>query len=243
MPDIVNKSVPLSQGIHTLTYSAIDSFKNTASCEFSVQVIDESPPVIENCNNHTFVLPAKCSDDSNKNIPECTIIWDEPIIYDNSNNLTEVIKKAPTRIKDSLIDQVIYTATDSSNNTNFCVVNITLKYEECNFLTAPINGEIKCVKTVNNTVCSVYCQPGHAIVDSVTGEVEQNVTLICEHKFAKWRYAEVPDCAPVTRQNILKDVLSIEIDADGIGCSNGSDDALQLVKCSYNNYLRIKTNF
>lgn len=229
MPDIVNNHLPLGQGLHQLTYSAIDSFKNTATCVFSIRVIDESPPVIENCKNHTFILPAKCSEESNKSAQECAIVWDEPIIYDNSNNLTEVIKKPPIRIQDGMIEQITYTATDSSNNTNICVVNITLNYEECNFLTAPLNGEITCVNNTNNSVCSVYCKHGHAIVDLVTGEVEQNLTLVCEHKFAKWRYAEVPDCAPVTRQNILKDVLSIEIDADGIGCSNGSDDALQLV--------------
>lgn len=218
-----------------MTYSAIDSFKNSVSCVFSIQVIDESPPVIENCINHTFVLAAKCADETHQSAPECAIVWAEPIIYDNSNNLTEVIKQGPTRIKDTLTDQVTYIATDSSNNTNSCTINITVKYEECNFLAAPINGEIECAKNTNSSVCLVSCQPGHAIVDSVTGEVEANLTLVCEHKYAKWRYAEVPDCAPVTRQNVLKDVLSIEIDADGIGCSNGSDDALQLVIKAWNN--------
>lgn len=229
MPDIVNKSVPLGLGDHQLMYSAIDSFKNTASCVFSIQVMDESPPVIENCKNHTFVLEAKCADESHKSAPECAIVFEEPIIYDNSNNLTEVIKQAPTRLNGTLVDQVKYIATDSSNNTNSCVLNITIKYEECDFLAAPLNGKINCVKNTNNSVCNVFCNTGHAIVDSVTGQVDQNLTLVCEHKFAKWRYAEVPDCAPMTRQNVLKDVLSIEIDADGIGCSNGSDDALQLV--------------
>lgn len=162
-------------------------------------------------------------------MPECAVVWDEPIIYDNSNNLTEVKKSSPVRLKDSLIDQVVYTATDSSNNTNVCVVNITLEYEQCDFLAAPLNGDIECAKDSTHSVCLVFCRTGHAIVDSVSGEVEQNLTLVCEHNYAKWRYAEVPDCAPVTRPNVQKDVLRIEIDADGIGCNNGSDDALQLV--------------
>lgn len=185
-------------------------------------MIDDTLPVIENCFNQTLVLQAMCADEANRNNADCAIVWDQPTILDNSNSPLLVSTHLITQTNDSFMNQVVYTATDTSNNSETCVMNITLKYEECDF-PEPENGDIVCMKNADNSVCLLFCRTGHAIFDWQTGLMLQNITLVCEHKYAKWQFDEIPDCGPITEPNVLKDVLDIQIDSDFIDCNSKSD--------------------
>lgn len=170
-----------------------------------------------------------CADPSNKNSPKCQIDYDKPTSYDNSNQKTNVMITQPSRIMGTSIYQSIYTATDLSSNTNVCVVNITVEYEYCRFLTAPKNGIISCTSDSTKSVCQVHCNAGHAIYNPVLDVIYQNLTLKCDHKRGKWPYAEVPDCAEVIQKSLQIDGFEVKINPNVIQCVNGSNADFQSV--------------
>lgn len=200
----------------------MDAFLNSASCEISINVIDDLPPAIENCNNQTIILDAICAADANQNLPECQIVFDEPLISDNTKQFL-VTTNLITPNNETNKRQAIITTTDSSQNTNVCVINITVQYKECSFMTAPKNGEIVCMRNRFDSVCLMFCRAGHAIYDTTTHLTEQNITLVCEHKYAKWRFDEIPECLPLTIPNVMKDVLDVQLHSTDIGCNKAEE--------------------
>lgn len=216
-PDIGNGQFQLKQRVYSLTYFALDLFRNNVSCHFTIEVIDDLPPVIENCFNQTVVLDAMCADDSNKNTQRCAIDYDKPTNYDNSDKHTTDITTPLSRIKNSSIYQSKYTATDLSGNFNTCIVNITVQYEKCTFLLPPKNGKITCKSKSTKSVCNVSCHTGFAILNN--GVIEHNLKLQCEHKHGKWPYAEVPDCAMEMNKNLQKDKYDIGLNPSIMDCN------------------------
>lgn len=149
----------------------------------------------------------------------CTIVWEEPIIYDNSNKFISVNKILPYQLKNSVINQVVYTATDFSNNTSICRFNITVDYEKCSYLEPPTNGNISCSSNSTYSICDVSCSQGYGIIDFDTNEIHQSLRLYCDIKYTIWRYTEVPDCTRITEPNVGTEMISIEIDSNINGCS------------------------
>lgn len=93
-------------------------FNNKASCTFKIDVIDKTPPVVENCINPDEFLITQNN---------TFIEWDEPIFYDNSNLKVNVVRSLDPGFLKAGFYQVIYIATDAFNNSNQCVLNITVK--------------------------------------------------------------------------------------------------------------------
>lgn len=221
----------LQQGVHTFTYKAIDAFKNIGSCDFTIEVIDDSQPVIENCINQTLLLDGKCLNKLYKNFPECHIDWQKPTVYDNSGYVNVDVKVSLSRLSNSVIYHFIYNATDSSNNSNVCAVNNTLRYNKCStFPSPPTNGVISCTTYSKTSICLVSCPTGFVFYDSISGIMKQKMNLECQHKLGKWKYDELPACAALTKPNVQKEVLEITLVGVNVGCSNNeSDDAFKFV--------------
>lgn len=207
VPDVLKETIYFELGLHTFTYGAIDSFDNQETCTFNIEIKDNAKPVIENCKNQTLVLHKKCLIKSNKQSPDCKIQWTRPNIYDNSNNVSIDTQSSQTRLNGNIIYHVVYTATDSSNNTNVCAVNNTLLYEHCTLPTAPLNGNISCFANYTTSVCLVSCQTGYVIFDALQDKVQ----LICDHKQAKWTHDEDPQCVRVNTPTATKKEFEISL--------------------------------
>lgn len=117
-PALKENGTMLPRGDHVFTYVTVDAFKNKARCNFTISVLDVTPPVLDNC-----IDPEVIKIRSNNTLVE----WDEPIVYDNSNepiNVTQSLK--PGNISTG-VHVVNYTAVDMSNNVNFCILNVTVE--------------------------------------------------------------------------------------------------------------------
>lgn len=101
---------------------AVDDFKNKARCNFSISVIDNVPPTIENClAQQTFYVPKILNNTE-------LIEWEEPLAFDNANDENVTTFKS---MNFSQLDvgsyQVNYTFGDMSGNFNSCLIEVIVK--------------------------------------------------------------------------------------------------------------------
>lgn len=211
----------LTLGEHIFTYIAIDSFKNKEKCNFTVKVIDNTPPVIDNCFDPPEFLIPTCSSNST-NADQCFIEWEDPIIYDNSNTELMVRRNIDPGFLEIGRHQVVYSVTDNSGNENSCIMNITVKRLECNVLASPSHGQSICAKNQTHTWCEVSCNFGYAIYDELEDSHLENFKLICENNFAKWKYDIIPDCTVLELPNYVEQIFSIALDSDQPICGDNS---------------------
>lgn len=150
----------MTLGNHTFTYIAVDAFRNKAKCNFTITVLDITPPNIDNCiSPPEMFIPS--SNDLNDN--RTFVDWDAPIIYDNSNtdvNVTQSIHSGHIGIG---VHAVTYIATDSSGNQNTCTLNVTVKPSLCDTLSSPGNGQSLCARNESHTWCDIICDLGYEI--------------------------------------------------------------------------------
>lgn len=120
VPALSKKGTLLAKGEHNFTFIAVDNFNNEASCSFTVTVVDTTPPVWENCVDPDVIRvhPDKLFVD-----------WEEPSVYDNSNETVTISSSLQHGELSPGVYQVNYTAIDSSNNSNICSLNITVEGE------------------------------------------------------------------------------------------------------------------
>jgi hypothetical protein len=108
---------------HIITYTATDDQGNSATCSFSILVVDATPPVLTNCPNLPFiiVLPVtKC---------DTLLNWPTPTVNDNCG-LTGVVLTSnitPPFLFTTGDTTVVYTATDASGNTSTCSFFVSVK--------------------------------------------------------------------------------------------------------------------
>lgn len=108
----------LTLGPHNVTYTAVDIYGNTSSCNFRVTVVDNIKPVIANCPaNITIEATSSC---------QAAVTWVEPTATDNcSATLTR--SHAPGNSFPLGTTAVTYTATDPSGNITTCTFNVVVK--------------------------------------------------------------------------------------------------------------------
>lgn len=109
-------------GNHTFTYVAVDDFKNKAKCNFTISVIDKTPPVLENCVTEQIIfIPNKVNN-------EVLVEWEEPNAYDNvdDRNVT-IIGDLEFGFLNEGQYKINYTIADNSGNINKCVVQLEVK--------------------------------------------------------------------------------------------------------------------
>lgn len=177
-------------GTTMITYHAVDSFGNEATCNMTVVVVDKEPPVIENCESPPPFLTADPT--------KVTIEWDEPLAYDNSKGPVEMTKSHEFGVFKTGTTEVIYTATDAYNNTNTCTIHITVVAEAtCD---NPPSETAICTPTHEGVTCALTCQEGYgfALTDRA----------VCLHDTPGiW---DVPECTPTESPTDVWEVVNAE---------------------------------
>jgi hypothetical protein len=109
------------KGLTTVTYTACDSAGNKSYCNFTITVIDNTPPVITGCPSNITVYtgPGRTTCDQ-------TASWTAPTATDNCAMKSFTPNYAPGATFPKGTTTVTYTATDSANNTSICSFTVTV---------------------------------------------------------------------------------------------------------------------
>ncbi|XP_076814212.1 sushi, von Willebrand factor type A, EGF and pentraxin domain-containing protein 1-like isoform X2 [Clavelina lepadiformis] len=134
-----------------VTYTAVDEAGLGDSCNFTVTLIDEEPPMIDSCNDpEPFVI-------ARGEIIVRNAVWEEPVFSDNSG---AVLVNRSRDFGDMPFGQskVTYIATDATGNMRTCVIVVSVQYNLCPPLEDPMYGHKSCLLTDNNLVqCELIC--------------------------------------------------------------------------------------
>lgn len=126
---------------------------------------DLTPPKFDNCPS-----PLNVSADSGSTW--ATVKWKEVSAKDNGGGLVRIsVEPAgvspPYRFREGT-NTVIYAATDSSNNREFCRLKVTVHVLRCPVLYAPPNGKLHDYSCGNmyGSVCRIECNTGFTLKGS-----------------------------------------------------------------------------
>ncbi|CAH1105370.1 unnamed protein product [Psylliodes chrysocephalus] len=180
-PAITNISIhKFKIGKTKVQYFAQDAFQNNANCTFEVIIKDSEPPYFENCEDPPIFLS---NDPSGANIT-----WEEPHASDNSQNvmLTKshefgFFKIGTTPVK--------YVALDNHNNSNICIINITVEVSKCEPLPDPPNGRSICMNQSYGVRCLITCDEGYSIPVTQVTEKDNDTLFVCNDASPVW-YSE-----------------------------------------------------
>ncbi|XP_041467361.1 hyalin-like [Lytechinus variegatus] len=111
------------EGITSLSYTAEDAAGNTATCMFTIAVIDNEEPVIRNC-------PPSMSVSMETGRDYAKVSWVAPIVTDNSNRVTMTFNEAnawtnPDNFPEGMTS-LSYTAEDAAGNKATCMFTIAV---------------------------------------------------------------------------------------------------------------------
>lgn len=173
-------------GETVVTYFAVDASGNGDKCNFTVFVLDEEPPKFENCEDPPPYLVGE---------EGVFVEWDEPNVTDNSGDDISILKSRDFGPLPIGITSVEYTAIDMYNNTNSCVLNITVQLSSCE--NEIPNGLENCNNVAGGLLCVLTCEEGYAF--SMTDKAS------CENQNLNW---VLPECTPTE----LPKEISGEID-------------------------------
>jgi len=105
-------------GITTQTYEVTDAGGNTATCSFTVEIIDNELPIITTCPGNITVNtdPLSC---------DAVVSWAQPTASDNCPGVFMApVPLGPGSTFPLGLTNVTYTATDVSGNTATCAFNV-----------------------------------------------------------------------------------------------------------------------
>ncbi|MBK8555084.1 MAG: HYR domain-containing protein [Lewinellaceae bacterium] len=109
-----------STGVYEITYTAVDAYGNSATCTFSLSVLDQIPPQLQGCPTDTVVT----------NAPDCGVIisFDIPTATDNCdpNPIVTSSHMSPDTFPAGTITTVVIIAQDASFNYDTCSFTITV---------------------------------------------------------------------------------------------------------------------
>ncbi|XP_030837834.1 hyalin-like isoform X3 [Strongylocentrotus purpuratus] len=117
-----------TQGITSLSYTAVDTAGNRASCMFEIVVSDNEEPAIRDCPSSQFVPMALGQNFS-------TVSWTEPTVIDNSDTSDEIgvtfdgEGTNPGNFTQG-ITSLSYTAVDTAGNRATCMFEIVVSDNE-----------------------------------------------------------------------------------------------------------------
>lgn len=106
-------------GVTTVTYTATDGYGNMSQCEFDVEVVDTTPPVINGCPSKiTISANATCA---------AVVNWTAPTAVDNCSTATLVSDHNPGEAFPLGTTTVTYTATDAAGNSSQCLFDVEVR--------------------------------------------------------------------------------------------------------------------
>jgi gliding motility-associated-like protein len=162
-------------GTTTVTYTASDASGNSASCSFTIVVVDSVAPVLTNCPSNivTFADSTSCSK---------VVTWTEPVFTDNCQGvLTAALVSNPINgLSNGSVfpldtTTVLYTATDSAGNSTTCAFQVIVVDNVAPvFMQCPVN-----ISIANDTnVCgAIVSWQAPSVVDNCTNTVSFVATI------------------------------------------------------------------
>ncbi|HYG01173.1 MAG TPA: HYR domain-containing protein [Chryseosolibacter sp.] len=122
-------------GTTQVTYTATDTYGNTASCSFNVTIAETTVPVFNTCvSDIQVVADGGC---------DATATWTIPTASDNCTGVTMTSDSDPGDTFPLGETEVMYTAEDANGNQAFCAFVVTVVDDAAPVLTAcPGNIEI-----------------------------------------------------------------------------------------------------
>ncbi|WKK83315.2 HYR domain-containing protein [Marivirga arenosa] len=108
----------LPLGTNLIEYTATDVNGATALCSFTVEVVDQNPPVIEDCPEDIVISAASTCD--------ATVEWTEPTASDNCSSITFESNYEPGATFPLGVTTVEYTFTDTNGNSSICSFSINV---------------------------------------------------------------------------------------------------------------------
>ncbi|HEY3128664.1 MAG TPA: HYR domain-containing protein [Acidobacteriota bacterium] len=110
------------KGTTTVTATATDSAGDTATCSFTVTIMDTEPP--------TIVCPANITTSTDPGQPTAKVTFPAPTAADNCSDVTVDFNPPSGSIFPQGTTTVIATATDASGNTASCSFTVTVHDNE-----------------------------------------------------------------------------------------------------------------
>ncbi len=105
-------------GKHPIVYVATDNSGNSATCAFTISVLDIVPPAFSSCPPNITVADASpCGN---------VVPWDFPTATDNCQLDTIIASHLPTDTIFAQVTNVLIQAVDASGNADTCAFTITL---------------------------------------------------------------------------------------------------------------------
>jgi len=149
-------------GTTTVTYTAIDTKANRATCTFKVIVADTSPPVITGCPPNQIVTTNTCN---------ATATWTPPVATDKCTSLL-TSNRLPGSTFPAGVTTVTYTAKDQLGNTSTCSFTVTVVDNAAPVITGcPANINLS---TAGCTATASWTAPG--VIDNCA------VAVVSSHK-------------------------------------------------------------
>ncbi|XP_058127266.1 sushi, von Willebrand factor type A, EGF and pentraxin domain-containing protein 1-like [Anopheles ziemanni] len=223
----------LPLGDHQFTYVAVDAFKNKARCSFTVSVIDQTPPVLEQCVDP----PVQYISDAS-NPQELLVQWDEPVVYDNagSDNVTLTVSHSPGYLAVG-VHHVLYRAVDTSGNEAECTVKVEVRQYNCEGpIPAPAHGVSVCAQNTTHVWCELSCIGEYAFHDRQDGGA---VRMVCERARPTWgQPLAIPECSETVHPVGVEKVLTIRLDGAPDPSLCGDKDAQGEVSEAFTEGLR-----
>lgn len=153
-------------GTYTITYEASDASGNTATCSFTVTLVDTSDPV--------FDCPADITVGNDAGECNAVVTFSAPTASDDCSDVTVTQTAGPTSGSTFPLGstEVEFTAEDESGNTSTCTFNIVVEDQEAPVIDCPdavevtaAVGECEAIATFDVPSFTDNC-PGGSIVQT-----------------------------------------------------------------------------
>jgi hypothetical protein len=154
-------------GVTTVTATATDTSGNTATCSFTVTVMDTQAPVIV-CPSNVVVVPPTMG------MPCAVATYPAPVVTDNCPGATFVCTPASGSCFPVGVTTVTCTATDAAGNTSACSFNVTT-FDLC----VQDDSDPTRVVLVNTTTGQYrFCCGGNAYTGMGTVTIKGNIVTV-----------------------------------------------------------------
>jgi hypothetical protein len=124
-------------GQTTVVFVAVDANNNEGSCQMTVTVVDDEPPVLT-CPPDVTVSTTANEDPALSGLPSATVILEDATVEDNSGEDLSFFGRSTDETEFQIgTHTVVFSATDPYEHTGTCTVTIVVLDQEDPVLTCP----------------------------------------------------------------------------------------------------------